>query len=55
MGSLRFETVDESCLIKATTKEATCEWPDQVLDRALPRSTGRAVLARSSRMSKTSQ
>ena len=51
MGGLRFGTIDESCLIKATWKEANCEW----LERAVPSSTGRAVLAHLSRMSKTSQ
>ena len=40
MDSLRFGTVDESCLIKATKKEADCEWLDQPLDRAEPSSTG---------------
>ena len=55
MGGLRFGTVDESCLIKATKKEVDCEWLDQLLDRAEPSSTGRAVLARSSRMSRTRQ
>ena len=48
MGGLRFGTVDESCLIKATRKEADCEWLDKALDRLEPSSTGRAVLARSS-------
>ena len=54
LGGLRFGTVDESCLIKATKKEADCEWLDQPLDRAEPSSTGRAMLARSCRMSRTS-
>ena len=54
MGGLRFGTIDESCLIKATRKEANCEWLDQALDRAVPSSTGRAMLARLSRMSRTS-
>ena len=54
MSGLRFGTVDESCLIKATRKEANCEWLDQVLNRAIPSSTGRAMLARSSRMFRTS-
>ena len=40
LGGLRFGTVDESCLIKATKKEADCEWLDQPLDRAEPSSTG---------------
>ena len=42
MGGLRFGTVDESCLIKATRKEADCEWLDQALDRVVPSSTGGA-------------
>ena len=55
MGGLRFKTIDESCLIKATRKEANCEWLDQALARAVPSLTDRAVLARLSRMSRTSQ
>ena len=55
VNGLKFGTIDESCSIKATRKKAKCEWLDQSLDRAVPSSTGRAVLARSSEMSRTSQ
>ena len=55
MGDLRFGTVDKSCLIKATKKEADCEWLDQPLDRVKSSSTGRVVLARSSKVSRTGQ
>ena len=32
MGGLRFGTVDKSCLMKATKKEAECEWLDRLSD-----------------------
>ena len=51
MGGLRFGTVDESCLIKATRREADCVWLDQPLGRAKSGSTGRAGVARSSNRS----
>ena len=44
MGGLRFGTVDESCMIKATRKETDCELLDQALDRAVSGSIGRAML-----------
>ena len=40
MSGLRFGMFDERCLIKATRKEADCEWLDQTLDRAVPSLTG---------------
>ena len=55
ISGLRFGTVDESYLIKTTRKEADCEWLNQALDRAVPSSTGQAVLTWSSRMSRISQ
>ena len=35
MGGFRFGAIDEICLIKATRREANCEWFDQALNRAV--------------------
>ena len=55
IGGLKFGMVDESCLIKASRTEADREWLDQAFDRAEPSLTSRAMLARLSRISRTSQ
>ena len=59
MGGLRFGTVDESCLIKATRKEADCEWLEQTARSSkewLDRSRGAGSVERgSSNVCRTSQ